>query len=54
MGCSVIGLCVLAGSTIGGLVPLLWGDSGLSLTAVLLSGVGGLVGLWVGVKLSDV
>ena len=44
----------LAGSTIGGLVPLLWGDSGLSLTALLLSGVGGLLGLWVGVKLSDV
>ena len=54
MGCSVISICVIVGTTIGGLVPLLWGDSGLSFTSLLLGGVGGLAGLWVGVRLSDV
>jgi hypothetical protein len=53
MGCSVISLCVLVGSTIGSLIPLLWGGSGLSLSSVLLGGLGGLIGVWVGVKLSD-
>ena len=53
MGCSVISLCVIAGTTIGGLVPLLWGDSGLSFTSLIAGGIGGLLGLWVGVRLSD-
>jgi hypothetical protein len=36
---------VLIGSTIGGLLPELWGDSMFSYTSVLLSGVGAFVGL---------
>ncbi len=29
------------GSTIGGMIPMLWGDSAFSVTSVLLSGAGG-------------
>jgi uncharacterized membrane protein YeaQ/YmgE (transglycosylase-associated protein family) len=43
---------ILIGSTIGGLIPELWGDGLFSYAAVLLSDVGAFVGLWIGYKLS--
>ncbi|MFH1170953.1 MAG: hypothetical protein V1778_00210 [bacterium] len=46
--------CVMAGlvigSTLGSLLPDLWGAGWLSLTSVLFSGLGGLVGIWLGFK----
>jgi uncharacterized membrane protein YeaQ/YmgE (transglycosylase-associated protein family) len=43
---------ILIGSTIGGLIPELWGDDMLSYWGILLSGVGAFVGLWIGYKTS--
>ena len=45
----MIGLAI--GSTVGGMVPLLWGDSAFSMTSLLLSGVGGVIGIWVGYRI---
>ncbi len=45
-----IGLFV--GSTVGGMVPALWGGSMLSYSAVLLSAVGALAGWWVAVRIA--
>jgi hypothetical protein len=42
---------ILIGSTIGGLVPELWGESIWSYTALALSTVGSLVGWWIGYKI---
>jgi hypothetical protein len=39
------------GSTVGGLIPMLWGGGLLSLSSLLLSAVGGFVGIWAGYKL---
>jgi hypothetical protein len=39
------------GSAIGGFIPNLWGDSLFSLSSVLLTFVGGLVGIWAGFKI---
>ena len=50
---SYIWIGILIGSTGGGLIPELWGDDVLSYPSVLLSGVGALVGLWIGFKISD-
>lgn len=44
---------MVAGSTIGSFLPLLWGDSALSMTSILLSAVGGVLGIWGGLRLSD-
>jgi predicted MFS family arabinose efflux permease len=41
---------VLIGSTIGGFVPELWGVDIFSYSSVLLSGVGGFIGLWIAYK----
>lgn len=49
---SFIWLGVLVGSTIGSLIPELWGGDTFSYSSVLLSGVGALVGLWIGFKMS--
>ncbi len=46
-----IGLGV--GSTIGGMIPLLWGGSALSMSSVILSAVGGMVGIWGGYRLGS-
>lgn len=43
-----IWLGIFIGSTIGGLIPALWGDGMLSTSGILLSGAGGLAGLWIG------
>lgn len=45
----MIGLAI--GSTLGGMVPLLWGDSAFSMMSILLSAVGGAIGIWVGYRI---
>ena len=51
---SVIGLCATFGTFVGGYVPSLWGDSSLSLMSVVCAAVGGIVGIWLGVRVSNV
>ena len=36
------------GSAIGSYVPALWGDDVFSMSSILLSGIGGLVGIYIG------
>lgn len=42
---------MFAGSGIGSLMPLLWGDSPLSISSVLLTFVGGVLGIWAGYQI---
>ena len=49
----VIWLCVFAGSIVGGMVPEAWGGSAFGGASLLLGVVGGVAGLWVGVRLAD-
>jgi hypothetical protein len=48
-----IWLGIFIGSTIGGLILELWDAGVFSYTSVLLSGVGGVAGLWIGFKLGN-
>lgn len=45
-----IGMIVF--STIGGFIPMLWGDSALSMSSIFLSAIGGFFGIWAGYKVS--
>ncbi|HVC86891.1 MAG TPA: hypothetical protein VNC40_05630 [Gaiellaceae bacterium] len=49
---SVIGLCATAGTFAGGYLPELWGGSGFSLGSVVLAALGGIAGVWLGVRLA--
>jgi hypothetical protein len=48
---SRIWLGIFIGSTLGGLVPSLWGDGFLSYASLFFSGVGAFAGLWIAFKL---
>jgi len=50
---SMIWLGLIVGSTIGGFIPSLWGESFLSYSSVFLTAIGGLVGIWIGFKLGN-
>lgn len=41
------------GSTLGGYIPALWGDSGFSAIAMLTSSIGGILGIWGGFRFSE-
>jgi outer membrane lipoprotein SlyB len=49
---SVISLCAVAGSIIGGYLPAVLGDGSLFLS-LLFGAIGGVAGVWAGVKISD-
>lgn len=45
---SCIWFILFVGSSIGGFISELWGVDLFSYTPVLLSGIGGFIGLWLG------
>jgi predicted MFS family arabinose efflux permease len=49
---SAVWIGIFVGSTIGGLIPELWGGDMISYSGVLLSGAGAFVGLWLGSRAS--
>lgn len=48
----VIWLCVLVGSTVGGVVPEAWGGSAFGMASIVLGVVGGITGIWLGARLA--
>lgn len=50
---SLIWIGVAVGSTLGSLIPELWGAGMLSFSSIIFSTVGGLAGIYVGFKLSQ-
>ena len=42
---------MVLGSAIGGYIPVLWGDSGLSVTSLIFGTIGGIFGVWAGYRL---
>jgi hypothetical protein len=49
----VLWLCLLAGSTLGGLLPEAWGASAFGLASLLCSALGAAAGVWVAARLGD-
>jgi hypothetical protein len=50
---SLVWIGLVVGSTIGSLMPLLWGAGMFSFSSVVLSAVGGIAGIYAGYKLSQ-
>jgi hypothetical protein len=53
MGRSAIMLCATLGMLVGGFVPTMWGASSLGLESLLFSGVGGVAGVFAGLRIAD-
>jgi len=48
----IVWIGLLVGSTIGGLIPSLWGAGAFSMSSFLLGAVGAIVGIYVGFRIS--
>ncbi len=44
---------MFVGSTAGGFVPMLWNSSAFSMSSIILSAVGGILGIYLGLKLAQ-
>lgn len=44
---------MLVGSTVGGLIPSLWGAGIFAISSIFFSGVGACAGIYIGFKYSD-
>jgi predicted MFS family arabinose efflux permease len=49
----VMWLCIVAGSTVGGLLPEAWGSSAFGLVSLLGSVAGAVVGVWAAARISE-
>jgi hypothetical protein len=49
----VLYFCIFIGSIVGGYIPSLWHEGLFSFWSIILSGVGGLAGIWVGYKINQ-
>ena len=52
-GRSVVGMCAGFGMTVGGFVPMMWGASGWGFQSILFSLVGGIAGIWAGLRIAE-
>ena len=48
---SLVMFGMILGSTAGGFIPLLWGDSFLSMWSLITTAIGGFLGIYLGYKL---
>ncbi|HZQ30014.1 MAG TPA: hypothetical protein VFA93_02975 [Patescibacteria group bacterium] len=49
---TIVWICVFLFSIIGGYIPVLLGESFLSSWSILGNGIGGLLGIWIGIKIA--
>ncbi len=48
----IIWIFTIVGGWLGGYVPLLWGANLFSISGVIFSALGGILGIWVGFNLT--
>ena len=49
----VLWMCLLVGSTVGGMLPEAWGASAFGVASVMLSALGAVAGVWVAARISE-
>ena len=50
---SLVWFGFFVGSAVGSFLPTLWGAGVFSVSSVILSALGGMIGVWLGFKLSQ-
>ncbi|CAN5712561.1 hypothetical protein BH11PAT2_BH11PAT2_08890 [soil metagenome] len=49
----IVWIGLLVGSTIGGFIPDLWGAGLFTFSSIILSAVGGMIGIYIGWKIAS-
>ena len=49
----LIWLGLFVGSTVGGFIPSFWGSDFISMSGVIGSALGGIIGIWLGFRLGE-
>jgi len=49
---SLIWIGSIIGSTVGGALPMLWGDNAFSLSSVIFGAIGAILGIYLAFKIS--
>jgi len=49
----IIWIGMFVGGTVGGFVPLLWGDSSFSMSGIFFNAVGAVAGIYIAFRLSN-
>ena len=49
---TVIFIGMIVGTTLGGLIPSLWGEGMFSMSSIIFTALGGVAGIYVGYRLS--
>ncbi len=44
---------MLVGGTVGGFIPMLWGDSGFSMPGIIFNAIGAIFGIYFAYKLTN-
>ncbi|MEI7688858.1 MAG: hypothetical protein WCI91_01595 [Candidatus Nomurabacteria bacterium] len=50
---STIMVFMIVGSTVGSLIPMIWGATFFDTSSVILTAVGGAFGIWLGLRISN-
>ena len=50
---TAIWIGMVVGTSLGGIVPSLWGAGFFSFSSVIFTAIGGFLGIWLGYKISD-
>lgn len=51
---ALVSIGMLVGSVVGGYLPIFFGVGMFSYTSILTSGLGAIIGIWIGYKLGEV
>jgi hypothetical protein len=50
---SIIWIGMFVGGTIGGFIPMLWGNSGLSISGIFFNAVGAIAGIYIAYRFAN-
>ena len=50
---TLIWIWIAIGSTVGGMIPALWGEGVFSVSALVFSSIGAFVGIYIGFKMGQ-
>jgi len=48
-----IWFCLIIGSSVGAYIPMIWGGGIFSMSSIIFSTIGGILGIWIALKIGN-